>query len=153
MMIVASFSGRMSDKHDPRILSSLGMAIITGGLVFLAFLNDATANGYIISVLVIMGTGFGLFSSPNTNSIMSAVEKKFLGVASATVGTMRLTGQMASMGIATMVLNVFIGTAKINPGNHHLFIQSTKTIFVLFSILCFLGVFASLARGNRKVHA
>ncbi|MBN2214115.1 MAG: MFS transporter [Bacteroidales bacterium] len=152
MMVVASFSGRMSDRYDPRILSSLGMAIITGGLVFLSFLNDATTNGYIISSLVILGTGFGLFSSPNTNSIMSSVEKKFLGVASATVGTMRLTGQMVSMGIATMVFNVLIGNAKITAANHQLFIQSTKIIFILFSILCFLGVFASLARGKHKVN-
>ncbi len=153
MMVVASFSGRMSDRYDPRILSSLGMAVISGGLVFLSFLDQSSANGYIISCLVVLGTGFGLFSSPNTNSIMSAVDKKFLGVASATVGTMRLTGQMVSMGIATMVLNVFIGNAKITSSNHHLFIHSTKIIFVLFSILCFIGVFASMARGNRKIPA
>ncbi|HJX72420.1 MAG TPA: hypothetical protein VJ346_10720, partial [Bacteroidales bacterium] len=130
----------------------LGMAIISAGLVFLSFLNATTANSYIVSSLVVLGTGFGLFSSPNTNSIMSSVERKFLGVASATVGTMRLTGQMVSMGIATMVLNVFIGDAKITSANHHLFIQSTKIIFILFSILCFMGVFASLARGKRQVN-
>jgi EmrB/QacA subfamily drug resistance transporter len=150
MMVVASFSGRMSDRHDPRILSSTGMAVITVGLIFLSFLDDATVTMYIIGSLVILGTGFGLFSSPNTNSIMSAVEKKFLGVASATVGTMRLTGQMVSMGIATMVMNVFIGNAKIIPSNHYLFIHSTRVIFVLFSFLCFIGVFASLARGKNK---
>jgi EmrB/QacA subfamily drug resistance transporter len=152
MMVVASFSGRMSDRYDPRILSSLGMAVITVGLVFLSFLDNATANGYIIASLVILGTGFGLFSSPNTNSIMSAVEKKFLGVASATVGTMRLTGQMVSMAVATMVFNVLIGNAKISNANHHLFIHSTKIIFILFSILCFIGIFASLARGKQKVN-
>jgi EmrB/QacA subfamily drug resistance transporter len=150
MMVVASFSGRMSDRHDPRILSSTGMAVITVGLIFLSFLDDATVTMYIIGSLVILGTGFGLFSSPNTNSIMSAVEKKFLGVASATVGTMRLTGQMVSMGIATMVMNVFIGNAKIIPSNHYLFIHSTRVIFVLFSFLCFIGVFASLARGKHN---
>jgi EmrB/QacA subfamily drug resistance transporter len=150
MMVVASFSGRMSDRHDPRILSSAGMAVITVGLIFLSFLDDATVTIYIVGSLVILGTGFGLFSSPNTNSIMSAVEKKFLGVASATVGTMRLTGQMVSMGIATMVMNVFIGNAKIIPSNHYLFIHSTRVIFVLFSFLCFIGVFASLARGKNK---
>ncbi len=150
MMVVASFSGRMSDRHDPRILSSLGMAIIVAGLILLSFLNDNTATWFIIGSLIILGTGFGLFSSPNTNSIMSAVEKKFLGVASATVGTMRLTGQMLSMGIATMVINIFIGNAKITSENHYLFIHSTRIIFVLFSILCFMGIFASLARGSRS---
>ena len=83
------------------------MAVIVVGLVMLSFLDHATGKGYIITCLVILGSGFGLFSAPNTNAVMSSVEKKYLGVASATVGTMRFTGQMLSMGIATMVLNIF----------------------------------------------
>jgi hypothetical protein len=81
--------------------------------------------------------------------VMSSVEKKYLGVASATVGTMRLTGQMLSMGIATMVLNIFIGKASIGPENQTPFLNSVRVIFLLFSFLCFLGVFASLARGKK----
>ena len=149
MMLVATFSGRLSDQYDSRILSSLGMAIIVIGLAMLAFLDDSTGNGYIIISLIILGSGFGLFSSPNTNSVMSSVEKKYLGVASATIGTMRLTGQMMSMGIATMVLHIFIGKASITPENHHLFLRSVRIIFLLFSLLCFMGVFASLARGKK----
>lgn len=151
MMIVASFSGRMSDRYDPGILSSLGMSIIVIGLILLAFLDNITHTGYIVFSLVILGTGFGLFSSPNTNAVMSSVSKKFLGVASATVSTMRLTGQMMSMGIATMIIHVFLGDAKINPGNFPQFMHSLRIIFILFSFLCFLGVFASLARGKQRV--
>jgi len=149
MMLMATFSGRLSDQYDSRILASLGMVIIVIGLAMLAFLGDTTGNGYIIISLIVLGAGFGLFSSPNTNSVMSAVEKKYLGVASATIGTMRLTGQMMSMGIATMVLHIFIGEASITPENHHLFLRSVRIIFLLFSLLCFLGVFASLARGKK----
>ena len=149
MMIMASVSGRLSDKYDSRILSSLGMAIIVVGLVMLSYIDHETGKGYIITSLVILGSGFGLFSAPNTNAVMSSVEKKYLGVASATVGTMRLTGQMFSMAIATMILNVFIGKASIGPENQTLFLKSVKVIFLLFSFLCFLGVFASLARGKK----
>jgi MFS family permease len=150
MMGVASFSGRLSDKYDSRILSSLGMAIIVVGLVFLYFLDDHSENAYLIASLIILGTGFGLFSSPNTNSIMGSVEKRYLGVASATLGTMRLTGQMMSMGLATMMLHIYLGESKINASNHFQFLASLKVSFMLFSFLCFLGVFASLARGKRQ---
>ncbi|MGV8092877.1 MAG: MFS transporter [Mangrovibacterium sp.] len=149
MTVFASVSGRMSDKYDSRILSSAGMSIIVVGLVLLACLNEDTSNSYIIASLAILGTGFGLFSSPNTNAVMSSVEKRYLGVASATVGTMRLTGQMMSMGIATLIIHVFMGKASVTPDNHDLFMKSLTTVFILFSILCFLGVFASLARGKR----
>ena len=53
-----------------------------------------------------MGIGFGLFSSPNSNAIMSSVEKRHLGVASGVVGTMRMVGQMMSMGIAMMLISL-----------------------------------------------
>jgi EmrB/QacA subfamily drug resistance transporter len=148
MTIFASVSGRMSDQYDSRILSSMGMGIIVVGLVLLACLSEETSLSFIVVSLAILGTGFGLFSSPNTNAVMSSVEKRYLGVASATIGTMRLTGQMMSMGIATLVIHVFIGKAQITPANHHLFLSGVTTVFILFSLLCFLGVFASLARGR-----
>ncbi|MGV8133824.1 MAG: MFS transporter [Mangrovibacterium sp.] len=148
MTIFASISGRMSDQYDSRILSSTGMGIIVVGLVLLACLGEETSLSFIVVSLAILGTGFGLFSSPNTNAVMSSVEKRYLGVASATIGTMRLTGQMMSMGIATLVIHVFIGKAQITPANHHLFLSGVTTVFILFSLLCFLGVFASLARGR-----
>lgn len=148
MTVFASVSGRMSDRYDSRILSSAGMGIIVVGLVLLSCLNEATPISFIVVSLAILGSGFGLFSSPNTNAVMSSVEKRYLGVASATIGTMRLTGQMMSMGIATMIIHVFIGKSQIMPANHHLFMSGVTTVFILFSVLCFLGVFASLARGK-----
>jgi hypothetical protein len=81
---------------------------------------------------------------------MGSVEKRYLGVASATLGTMRLTGQMMSMGLATMMLHIYLGESKINASNHFQFLASLKVSFMLFSFLCFLGVFASLARGKRQ---
>jgi len=148
MALVASISGRLSDRYDPRILSSAGMAVIVGGLVMLSFLNMDTALTFLLLNLAIVGFGFGLFSSPNTNAIMGSVEKKYLGVASATVGTMRLTGQMISMGIATLILQLFIGNEPMSFGHAAQFISSMRTTFLIFVVLCTLGVFASLARGK-----
>jgi hypothetical protein len=96
-----------------------------------------------------MGIGFGLFSSPNSNAIMSSVEKKHLGVASGVVGTMRMVGQMLSMGIAMMILSVYIGQKQITPDVYPGFVAGMRTGFVIFSILCIIGIFASLARNSR----
>ena len=149
----AFFAGRLSDKVDPRFLSSLGMGIIVIGLIFLCFLDQNTGNVFLISSLVIVGLGFGTFSSPNTNSVMGSVEKKYLGVASATVSTMRVMGQIFSMAIAAMVFHIFLGDAKISNANLPQFIESSRVLFVIFAILCFIGVFASLQRGVKKAAA
>ena len=148
MAIVASISGKLSDRHDPRILASLGMGIIAVGLVMLTFLTEHSSIRYLLVILAVVGFGFGMFSSPNTNAIMSSVEKKYLGVASATVGTMRLTGQMMSMVIATLILQVFIGNNPISIQYASGFMTSMRTTFVIFVILCIVGLFSSLARGR-----
>jgi EmrB/QacA subfamily drug resistance transporter len=148
MALTASYAGRLSDKIDSRILSSLGMGIIVVGLVFLYFLDVQSSNVFLISSLIIVGLGFGTFSSPNTNSVMSSVEKKYLGVASATISTMRIMGQILSMAIAAMVMHIFLGDSKISKANMPQFIESSKVIFLIFVVLCFIGVFASLARGK-----
>ena len=130
------------------MLSSMGMGVIAVGLVLLLPLNGDTSNAYLIACLVLLGIGFGLFSSPNTNAVMSSVEKKYLGVASATVATMRMTGQMVSMGIATLVLHIFIGSDKISKVNEPAFLHSVTITFAIFIVLSLIGIWASLARGR-----
>jgi len=150
MALVASFSGKLSDKYQPRILSSMGMGIIAIGLALLLPLNDHTSTSYLILSLVLLGIGFGLFSSPNTNAVMSSVEKRFLGTASATIATMRLTGQMVSMGIATMVIHIFIGKERISQLNGPAFLHSVSITFAIFILLSLVGIWASLARGKSQ---
>ncbi len=148
MAIVASISGKLSDTRDPRILASIGMAIIVVGLIMLTFLTETSSITYLVVILAVVGFGFGMFSSPNTNAIMGSVHKKYLGLASATVGTMRLTGQMMSMGIATLILQIFLGNRAISAEHSVEFMTSMRATFLIFVILCVVGVFASLARGK-----
>ncbi len=146
MAFTAPIAGRLSDKFSPGLIASIGMTITTISLFFLIFLSASTSFEYIIVVLIILGIGLGLFSSPNTNAIMGSVERKFYGIASATVGTMRLIGQMLSMGIALIIFSVYIGNVQIVPSNYPELLTSIQIVFALCTILCFVGIFASLAR-------
>ncbi len=150
MTIFSPVAGWLSDRVEPRVVASIGMAFTTLGLLLFSFLNEGTALGYVVASLVIIGFGFALFSSPNTNAVMSSVEKRFYGVASATLGTMRLTGQMLSTGIATLILAIYVGKVQIAPENYFLYIRSEKAAFTVFAILCFIGIFASFARGKLR---
>jgi EmrB/QacA subfamily drug resistance transporter len=146
MAFTAPIAGRLSDKFSPGLIASIGMAITTISLFFLIFLSATTSFAYIIVVLIILGMGLGLFSSPNTNAIMGSVERKFYGIASATVGTMRLIGQMLSMGIALLIFSLYIGNVQIVPSNYPELLTSIQIVFAMCTILCFVGIFASLAR-------
>ena len=148
MATIAPIAGRLSDKIEPRIISSTGMALTALGLLLLTGIGSHTSLKYIILCLMLLGSGFGFFSSPNTNAIMSSVEKRFYGVASGSVGTMRLLGQMLSMGIATLAFALFIGRVQISPDNYPEFMKSVSTAFIIFSCLCSGGIFLSLSRGR-----
>lgn len=146
MAILSPFAGKFSDKVEPRIIASIGMAITTVGLFFFIFLNKKTSLGFIIVGLAVLGLGFALFSSPNTNAIMSSVKRKFYGVASATVSTMRVVGQVMSMGIVIVIFSLYIGRVKITPIHYPAFLVCMKIAFIILTLLCFVGIFASLAR-------
>jgi len=150
MVVLSPVAGRLSDRIDPQLVASAGMAFTALGLFLLVFLVESTPLWYMIVCLVVLGIGFGLFSSPNTNAIMSAVEKRYYGVASGMNGTMRLVGQMLSMGIAMMLFAIFIGPAEITPEYYPQFITSLHYAFVIFAVLCLIGIGASLMRGKRQ---
>lgn len=148
MTLLSPFAGRLSDRIEPRKVASVGMTLTTIGLTLLIFLSKQTPLWELMAALMVLGAGFGLFSSPNTNAVMSSVKRKYYGVASGTVGTMRLTGQMFSMGIAMLIFAIIIGRRQITASYYPQFMQSMKLAFVIFTALCLLGIFASLARGT-----
>jgi len=148
--LFSPFAGRLSDRIKPQIVASIGMIITCIGLLLFTFLNGSTSMTYIVLSLILLGFGFALFSSPNTNAIMSSVDKRFYGIASGTVGTMRLLGMMVSMGIAGMVFNLFIGKVQITPEYYTAFVKSINIAFFIFCVLCFLGFFASFISGKSK---
>lgn len=146
--IFSPFAGRLSDRMEPRIVASSGMALTAVGVLVLVFLSESTSIGVVIASLMISGLGFALFASPNTNAIMSSVPRRFYGVASGTVGTMRLTGQMFSQAIAMLVSAIYIGNAQIIPSNYSLFLMAMHTAFTILVALCSTGIIFSLARGR-----
>lgn len=147
MAIFSPISGSLSDRIEPRIVASIGMGITAISLFLFSTMNADTPLEFIIGNLILIGFGFGLFSSPNTNAVMSSVERRFYGLASATLATMRVIGQAFSMGIVTLIFAVLLGKSRI-PEVLPDFLVAVKISFTISAVLCVFGVFASLARGK-----
>lgn len=146
--LFSPLAGRLSDRIEPQMVASLGMAVTSAGLTFFIFLTENTSIKYIIAALLIIGFGFALFSSPNTNAIMGSVAKKYYGVASGVIGSARSVGQAFSMGITSLVMVFYMGNVQISRSNYPNFLISIKVTFIILTILCFFGIFASIARGK-----
>jgi len=148
--LFSPLAGRLSDRVEPRVVASTGMAISAVGLFLLIWLGNATPLAWIVLCLILLGFGFALFSSPNMNAIMGSVERRLYGVASGTLGTMRLVGQTFSLGVAALLFALYMGNVKIEPQYYPQFLASVKTAFAILTVLCVGGVFASLTRGKLR---
>ena len=144
MAIIAPISGRISDKIDPQKLAAIGMGFVTVAILILCFLDETTPLYLIIIAMFLQGLGYGLFSTPNTNAIMSSVPKEETGTASASLAAMRVIGQTLSIGLLTVIFAYIMGNVPIVPENYPLLMASSRISCIVSAILCVIAVCASL---------
>jgi EmrB/QacA subfamily drug resistance transporter len=148
MALFSSWAGSLSDRMEPRIIASAGMGLTSLGLFIFIFLAETTPLWLVIGNLMVIGLGFALFSSPNTNAIMASVDDRDFGVAASMVSTMRMIGMAVSMAIVTMLIARYVGHGAAADLNSSMLLLSFRIAFTVFSILCAAGVAASMARGD-----
>lgn len=146
MAALSPAAGRLSDRMEPRLVASVGMALSMGALVAFALLGAASPAWLVGAGLVLMGVGFGLFSSPNTNAVLSAVPRADLGLGAAALGTARMVGQALSMSLVALFFHGFLGHSSLAAADAGTLVTAMRTAFWLFAGLCAVGIAASLAR-------
>ncbi len=150
MAVVSPWAGKLSDRVEPRVIASFGMAITATGLYLLATMGSHTPLSVIVAYLMTTGLGFSLFSSPNANAIMGAVDRRHYGIAGSSVATMRVIGQMASMGIVAMAFSLTLGAVQITPAVYPQLQWALSLSFVIAATLCLPGIYLSFARGRMR---
>jgi len=151
MAVMSLVSGRLSDKMRATHLATSGMGIIAAGLIGLCFISETTNLSFLVFLLMLLGLGFGMFSSPNTLIIMGSIDKAHYSMASATTGTMRLTGQAFSMGVALMALSWQMGNVQLtNAGYYSQLLSSMRLVFIICSVLCIGGIYMSSIRDQGR---
>lgn len=144
MAIIAPISGKLSDRINPQKIAALGMGIVTLGLVILIFLDKSTPIWVIVLAMIFEGVGFGLFTSPNTNIIMSSVPPEESPFASVAVTFMRVVGQSSSLAMLTIIFTLIMGDVVISASNFKNLIVSSQTTFIVSTVLCVIATFACL---------
>lgn len=146
MALLSPVAGRLSDRFSPFRMSSLGMALCAAGTFMFIFTGLQTHLVFIIAALVVTGLGFAMFSSPNTNAVMSCVEKEDYGVASSILATMRSIGHTFSMVIVTITVTVLASDMALADVPADVLIKVIRVSFIVFTVICIAGVFISLKR-------
>jgi len=156
---IGPISGRLSDRYGTRIFATLGMAI--GGFSYLAAAFIFTSSAPLWNVellLVVIGLGLGLFSSPNISSVMGSVPPERRGVASGIRATVFNAGNVISIGLVAYVVTTAIpyhvvseiitgGYTSLTPGDATGFVTGMGRAFIVAAVITFLGMVASSLRG------
>jgi predicted MFS family arabinose efflux permease len=150
---VTIIAGRLSDRKSPYMLASLGMSLCAVGLISFIFVGENTSLWHVLANLACLGVGFGFFSSPNTNAIMSLSEPKDRAIVSSLIATMRNFGMAFSMCVITVITNANLGATLIEDASGSIIVHVMRTAFIIFSALCIIGACISLNRKPGKAAA
>jgi EmrB/QacA subfamily drug resistance transporter len=159
--IIGPLSGRWADRIGGTIPATLGLLAQALALLALVPLSPTTPYPVLALALVLMGIGSGLFWSPNTSTTMGAAPRNRLGVASATLNTMRNVGMVFSFAVALAVAaasmppdimnKVFLGTVGHLPASISAdFTGGMDHAFIVSAGICVLAMFFSLVREGRR---
>ncbi|HAY46402.1 MAG TPA: hypothetical protein DCY55_08980 [Gammaproteobacteria bacterium] len=148
MAVITPFAGRLSDRYPARWLASSGLMLNAIGLMLLARLDGSQSTTYVITAQIFLGIGFGFFSAPNANRIMSSVPSQYVGQASASIPTMRGVGNLTSMSIVTAIFAAYLGSSMITVENSGELMNAIRMSFTITSVLAVLGAVASVAKGR-----
>ncbi|HEY8024635.1 MAG TPA: MFS transporter [Burkholderiaceae bacterium] len=107
IMLVASYAGRLADRHSAALLATAGLATFTLGLALQALLPDHAATWDICWRGLLCGIGFGFFQSPNNREMLSNASRERSGNASGVLAIMRTFGQCIGAAIVAIVLSIY----------------------------------------------
>jgi len=138
--------GRLSDRLPAPLVATSGMALCAVGLALAASLSAGSPLPLVILLLIFLGAGFALFSSPNVSVIMGSVEKRYLGIASGLNSTMRTMGMLTSMMIITLIFSILMNGQPVTAATQPDFLASMRSALLIFCGLCVVGIGCSLGR-------
>ncbi|MGW3287656.1 MFS transporter [Streptomyces sp. NPDC001002] len=98
-LVAGPVSGYLSDRFGARLFSTAGLIVVALSFVGLLALPVDFDYGLFAALLLLNGLGQGLFSAPNTSSIMGSVPAEFRGVASGMRSTFQNSGTALSIGV------------------------------------------------------
>ncbi|NNL99674.1 MAG: MFS transporter [Gammaproteobacteria bacterium] len=150
MAVMAPLAGRLADRFEARVLTTVGCIVVAGGFLWLTQLGHGSAQWVVVVGQLLVGTGFGFFSTPNTTAAMSAVKSGNLGVASALVNLARTIGNLIGMGIVMLIFALTIGRTQILPEEYDSLLFTVRCALALSAVYAMVGAYFCWSRGRTR---
>jgi EmrB/QacA subfamily drug resistance transporter len=159
--VVAPLSGVVADRIGARIPATAGLLIQSAALLWFTRLTPAMPYWQIAAGLALMGLGGGLFYPPNTSAAMNASPRQRLGIASATLATLRQAGMVTSFALSLAVaagslprdvmMQLFVGNnVTLGSAPMQAFVIGMHSAFYVSIGLSVLAAAMSFVRGKEN---
>ncbi len=158
---LSPFTGRLSDKIDIRIPTTIGLGLIFFSyLLYITFLTASSPLYYVAIITLFSGMGSSMFYPSNVNAIMGNAPKEKYGVVSGINRTLNNIGMTLSFVVVLTVVSlsipsstaiaIFLGS-KIGGLSSSLttpFVHGMHIAFFSSAFLIGVAIFVSLFRGK-----
>ncbi|WP_398493514.1 MFS transporter [Variovorax sp.] len=140
-MLTAPLAGRLIGRYADGLLGGAGMALFACGLWLLAAMPDQAAGWDMAWRMLLAGSGFALYQSPNNHAIMSAAPLSRSGAAGGMLSSARVAGQA----LGTVILSVIFSVSNGHGGDAEMLALVTAGGFATLA-----GMFSMLRRPRTK---
>ena len=108
-------AGRLSDRFGPRWLAPLGLVLIGASLMTMSRMDEATQVQVVVASLVLLGLGMGMFYSPNASAVLSTVDMRRYGIATAFLNMVRNTANVTGVALSTSIVTATMSAQGFEP--------------------------------------
>jgi len=162
LAVFSPLSGWASDRLGTTLPAAAGAFMFSAALFALGQLDHGTGPGQVISRLILLGVGLGLFQTPNNNSLISSVPTNRLGIASAFISIVRSVGRSLGTAMATAIVSARLLTVRNQGAPQDLsavkilddaellsaFMHGYRYAYIAAACLGLVALTASLIRGR-----
>lgn len=157
MMMIAPFSGKLSDVTGSRLPCSIGMVFATVGAAMLVLLNNGTSFYYIVACQLVMGVAMGMFLAPNNRLVMMSAPADKQGVASGVYKTMLSIGGAVGLAVTSIILMGSVSVAASRIGiplaavraHPEIMARGFRSVFTFMVFACILSLIFSAMAADR----
>jgi MFS family permease len=138
MIVFASLSAKLVERHGTRRVATVGMLLFAAGLAVAATIGIDTGYGRLAFAFVLMGTGMGLAGAPATESIMSSLPPARANIGSAVNDTTReLGGALGVAVVGSIMASLYTGGFPVAA--REAFVGAMSTASVIVAVVAALG--------------
>lgn len=159
--LFGAIGGRLSDKIGQRWPSTVGLLLQALALYWLSTITANSPYEHIGIGLALMGTGGALFWASNTSAAMGSAPPARLGIAAASLATLRNTGMVTSYALALAVaaaalpretmLNLFAGAnLEIGTPLMEAFVGGIQAAFRVSIFICLIAAVLSFVHNPQE---